>query len=104
MGLEAKSGAKTDKGGHYNVLVSLTIMAFVTLALEYVIFWAFIAYGAVAIASTEVVWRDAKAINQALGAKVIAASWWSLFAFIFCAITVPLYTFERRKTALSLRR
>jgi hypothetical protein len=108
---------RSVKGGRYWPLRILVVLAIASAGLSYFgsyylyYFspgqydsfgqWLFIPAGLVGIASAEVVWEDAKAVNRALMENTIAAGWWSLFALVLAFIAVPIYTFDRRKNALS---
>jgi hypothetical protein len=100
-------GLAPDKIGHYRWLVGISFASLLVYALFYVseIFttnsvWFYVPYVVSSFAGAEVVWEDAKAINNAIGAKEIAAGWWSLFAFMLTFVGVPVYAFERRKNVL----
>lgn len=54
----------------------------------------------VVIASTELIYEDAKAVNKAKGRKVLDATLWSLVTFVLWEVSIPLYLFSRRKSAL----
>jgi hypothetical protein len=104
--LTLQTGLSPDAIGHYKVLVGLTFAAFISYGLFIAsgllgyTNWAAVPDVLVALASVETIWSDAKAINQAVGTKVIEAGWWSLFGLLVSFVGVPLYTFERRRNVL----
>ena len=116
---ETEIDARSVRGGHYVMLRILVVIAIISAGVsysgsyflyfispaEYYSFgqWLFIPALLVGMASAEVVWEDAKAINRGLMENTIAAGWWSFFALFLAFIAVPLYTFDRRKSALSGR-
>jgi len=50
--------------------------------------------------ATELVYRDARRINQEKGSKLLNATLWSLLTLLFWFVTLPVYVFVRRKDAL----
>jgi uncharacterized membrane protein len=65
---------------------------------------AYVAWGiliVVTFASTEIIYEDAKKVNQAKGRKVVDATLWSLVTFLLWEVASPWYVFSRRKAALT---
>jgi hypothetical protein len=54
-------------------------------------------------AAVEFVYRDARKINRQKGADLLNATLWSLLAFVFGPLVVPLDAFRVRSEAMSLK-
>lgn len=100
----------TGEVGHNDLLITIWILLLIGSA----IYFIGVAVGSLDLdiigtvmvlftdlANTEVIYDDAKAINKAQGAKVLGATSWSLLAFFFGLLVVPIYSFSYRKNALN---
>ena len=97
--------------GHYGILVVLALVSVGIYVSGWVLSLVSIGtstegvlsaavYAAVGIASALVVDADLRDINKVLGSNVISGIWWPLLSFFFPYIVGPLYTFDRRRSAL----
>ena len=105
---ESRPAINPVRVGRYRPLRALSVIALAnvvfvwTIAYLPVLPW-WIGSGTtfvVEVASAELVWEDAKSIDKLFGEKVIPAGLWSLLAFFFSFIVVPIYTFDRRRNAI----
>ena len=109
-GLQPAAGAapQLHKIGHRAALIAIWAVGIADLPLYYYLaysgtafYWAAgVLLFAVTIAATEMIYRDAKAINQLASRKVLDATLWSLMAFVLWEVAIPFYVFSRRDTAL----
>jgi hypothetical protein len=91
------------RGGHYRTLVGLlAVGVFSTIVWIIAPVFGFLMGAFISLASTEIIYEDAKAVNRVRKGEPVDPLGWAVFAFFLWIVALPWYLFRSRRSALGM--